>query len=169
MQTYDIKEIKAKLEDIPSYEEKINYLEKTLIDLEKRYEFLQEKINEILDDCEAKQRDSSYKVLRNKLSCALKDAGIDIPIGEYNKVLIVYGKAEFRISMNLYYDISLYVNIRSRKYIENILSLLPDYELSGYDITKEVTKQTYIAEFVALVKKLLESKEIILKWNEMLR
>lgn len=41
MQTFDIAEIKAKLEDIPSYEEKIEYLEKTSIGLKIRYELLQ--------------------------------------------------------------------------------------------------------------------------------
>ena len=43
MQTFDIAEIKAKLEDIPSYEEKIEYLEKTSIGLKIRYELLQRK------------------------------------------------------------------------------------------------------------------------------
>ena len=170
MQTFDITEIKAMLEDMSSYEEKITYLKKILIELGKRYEKINDILDDILDECERKQQDYLYNVLRDKLFYALKDAGIDIPIGEDNEVCIVYGKAQFKIPLSLNYDkIYLSVNIRSRKYRENLISLLPDYECSDYSITKDVTEETYIAEFVALVKKLLDSKEIIIQWNKMLR
>ena len=105
------------------------------------------------------------------MSCALKDAGIDVPVDVYGEVLIVYGKAQFKILSDFYYNqtIKLSVNIRGRKYNENIMSLLPDYECYGHLIIKEVAKEAYVAEFVALVKKLLDSKDVILQWNEMLR
>lgn len=167
MHTFDVKVIKEKLEGISSYEAKIKYLKKTIKELDS----LKEETYDLIDMVNDQQHEYYTQKYKEELSNELKNAGIVIPINEYNEMIIVYGKAEFKIITNLYhYTLWLSLNITGRKYREKVMSLLPEYSLNGNDFrTIEATKETIMAKSVALVKKLLAIKDQIIKLNEMLR